>query len=512
MPFSLNTLHEFVDWFVPAELAADREMRKQARLFLISHLLGPFLGNVVPIALYVLDPDPGFEVTVLAISITSFWIFPPLLRVWGRYYNLIALVSIQNLIFCILWSCYFYGGVTSPTLPWVLTIPLLSFFYLGSSPTLRLVVLAMFVVNFGVFCALYFSGHVPEVGIPFSALQGLGLLSTAAASAYVIMMALFYARAVASQSEMAVEMRGHLKTAAELRRAATEAERASVAKADFLAKMSHELRTPLNAVIGYSQMLLEEAEDESDSESVADLERIHIAGQHLLRLVNDILDLSKIEAGKMEVFNEEIQFVGLVEEAVATVRPIAARNGNQISLEIRPRDRHHRVRCQQGSPRPVPGSGECGQIHARRQHPCPMRPARNGTWRPVAGIGSRHRRRHRARPDSGPLRAIRRGRRLQFEQIWWYRPGPRPQPEALPLDGRRCDRRKHLEYRKLLHHHAPGCAAPWDRGLGLRCVCRRRGRPIRSSGRPSRGCCCASREIHPVWPSEGSSRRQCIKY
>jgi len=100
--------------------------------------------------------------------------------------------------------------------------------------------------------------------------------------------------------------------------------------------MSHELRTPLNAVIGYSQMLLEEAEDESDAESVADLERIHIAGQHLLRLVNDILDLSKIEAGKMEVFNEEIQFVGLVEEAVATVRPLAARNGNQVSLEFEP--------------------------------------------------------------------------------------------------------------------------------------------------------------------------------
>ena len=332
MPLSLNTLHEFVDWFVPAELAADREMRKQARLFLISHLLGPFLGNVVPIALYVLDPEPGYEVAVLAISITSFWIFPPLLRMMGRYYNLLALISIQNLIFCILWSCYFYGGVTSPTLPWVLTIPLLAFFYIGSSPSLRLVVLAMFVINFVGFCLFYFTGHKPEVGIPFAALQGLGLISTAAASAYVIMMALFYARALASQSEMEGEMRGHLNTAAELRHAATEAERASVAKAEFLAKMSHELRTPLNAVIGYSQMLLEEAEDESDAESVADLERIHTAGQHLLRLVNDILDLSKIEAGKMEIFNEDIQFVDLVEEATANVRALALRNGNQISV------------------------------------------------------------------------------------------------------------------------------------------------------------------------------------
>ena len=69
--------------------------------------------------------------------------------------------------------------------------------------------------------------------------------------------------------------------------------------------MSHELRTPLNAVIGYSQILLEDAEDEGDSESIADLTKIHSAGQHLLKLVNEILDLSKIEAGKMELDLEE---------------------------------------------------------------------------------------------------------------------------------------------------------------------------------------------------------------
>ena len=332
MPLSFNTLHEFVDWFVPAEVAGDRELRKQARLFLISHLLGPFLGNVVPITLYILDPDPGYEVAVLATSITSFWIFPLLLRVWGRYYHLLALISIQNLIFCILWSCYFYGGVTSPTLPWVLTIPLLAFFYIGSSPRLRLIVLLMFAVNFTGFCLLYFGNPIPDVGIPFAALQGLGLVSTAAASAYVIMMALFYAKALASQAEMEGEMRGHLKTSAELRRAAAEAERASVAKAEFLAKMSHELRTPLNAVIGYSQMLLEEAADESDLETVADLERIHEAGQHLLRLVNDILDLSKIEAGKMDVFYEDIQFIELVEEAASNIKTLARRHGNTVAI------------------------------------------------------------------------------------------------------------------------------------------------------------------------------------
>src|SRR4030095_13528708 len=103
-------------WFIPAELAADREARKQARMFLISHLFGPFMGNVVPGALYLLDPPPGFDVAVLAASITSFWVFPFILRVVGRY-NLLVLLSVQNLIFCILWSCYFYGGGRLPAPP-----------------------------------------------------------------------------------------------------------------------------------------------------------------------------------------------------------------------------------------------------------------------------------------------------------------------------------------------------------------------------------------------------------
>lgn len=334
-PTSQAALNDLVDWFIPADIAADREMRKQARMFLISHLFGPFIGNVVPLALYVLDPKPGYQVAVLAASISGFWIFPFVLRAVGHY-NLLALISIQNLMFCILWSCFFYGGVTSPTLPWVLTIPLLAFFYLGSSPRLRLIVLAMFALNFAAFWGFSIAGHARMPTMDFAALQGLGLVSTIAASLYVTMMALFYARVLASQGELETEMRGHLATAAELRRATEEAERAGAAKADFLAKMSHELRTPLNAVIGYSQLLLEDAAEEDDAETAADLERIHSAGHHLLRLVNEVLDLSKIEAGKMELYNEETEIVPLVEEAVEQVRVAAARRGNAIAAVFAP--------------------------------------------------------------------------------------------------------------------------------------------------------------------------------
>src|SRR5205807_6002275 len=188
-------------YFIPPDIASDRDARNRVHVFLVSHILVPFIGNVVPLALYVLHPTPGYEVAVLAISITAFWIFPFVL--WaGAPYDPLALVSIQNLIFCILWSCYFYGGVTSPTLPWVLVIPLLAFFYLGSSKSLRVIVMIMFVANLAVFSSFYLFGHAVRDNLPVTAMQGLGLVSTVAASLYVAMMALYYAKIQASQAEI----------------------------------------------------------------------------------------------------------------------------------------------------------------------------------------------------------------------------------------------------------------------------------------------------------------------
>jgi signal transduction histidine kinase len=331
----IATLDRIVDYFIPPAIAADRELRQRAHVFLVSHILGPFIGNVVPIALYIVDPSPGYEVAVLALSITAFWVFPFLLKA-GVSYNPLALISIQNLIFCILWSCYFYGGVTSPTLPWVLTIPLLAFFYLGSSPRLRIIFIAMFAVNFALFCVFYVISFSTKNELPIDAMQGLGLVSTCAASIYVAMMALYYAKVLASQGELEAEMRGHLSTAVKLRAATEEAERAGAAKAEFLAKMSHELRTPLNAVIGYSQILLEDAQDEGDASSVADLQKIHGAGQHLLRLVSEILDLSKIEAGKMELHNEEADLAALIATAVEANSAVAKSRDNEVKLDLAP--------------------------------------------------------------------------------------------------------------------------------------------------------------------------------
>jgi signal transduction histidine kinase/DNA-binding response OmpR family regulator len=110
------------------------------------------------------------------------------------------------------------------------------------------------------------------------------------------------------------------------------AESANRAKSTFLANMSHELRTPLNAIIGYSEMLKEEAEELGSCESVPDLEKICSAGKHLLSLIDDILDISKIEAGRMDLYLETFEIHTLIESAVATARPLVDKNGNTLEV------------------------------------------------------------------------------------------------------------------------------------------------------------------------------------
>lgn len=115
--------------------------------------------------------------------------------------------------------------------------------------------------------------------------------------------------------------------------ARAEAEAANATKSIFLANMSHELRTPLNAIIGYSEMLIEEAEDLEPQEFVPDLEKIQRSGKLLLALINDLLDLSKIEAGKMNLYLETFNVNELIEGIIATVNPLIQKNNNQLILE-----------------------------------------------------------------------------------------------------------------------------------------------------------------------------------
>lgn len=328
-----KSYQKLIDYFVPHSLKADREATNQARMFLISHTFGPVLGNSVPLALFIFDPTPGWDILILSLSITAFWIFPFLLRAGARY-DLLVISSVINLNFSILWSCYFNGGITSPTLAWLLIIPILSLFYIGGEKRLQVHLLSLFALSFVIFLGAYSFFAPPLNDIPDIAMQALGLVSTSAALAYVATMAIYYARIFDAGVELESEVQRRREAMHELRDAVATADRAGLMKAEFLARMSHELRTPLNAVIGYSEILKEDALEVGGPQMDADVDRIHDAGQYLLRLINMILDLSKIEAGRMQFDVKTNSLPELIQTAISTEQAAIDKNNNTLHVHF----------------------------------------------------------------------------------------------------------------------------------------------------------------------------------
>jgi signal transduction histidine kinase/DNA-binding response OmpR family regulator len=137
----------------------------------------------------------------------------------------------------------------------------------------------------------------------------------------------------AAQSVLAIQ---NARLFSEIEEKGRQLESASQHKSQFLANMSHELRTPLNAIIGVTEMLCEDARDLNREDEIEPLNRVLNAGRHLLGLINDILDLSKIEAGKMEVHIEEFGIGPLIDDAVKTIETLAAKNSNRLVVDCEP--------------------------------------------------------------------------------------------------------------------------------------------------------------------------------
>ncbi len=237
----------------------------------------------------------------------------------------------------------------------------------------------------------------------------------------------------------------------EVAKAKETAEAANRTKSLFLANMSHELRTPLNAILGYSEMLQEEAADQGVQDFLPDLQKIHGAGKHLLSLINDILDLSKIEAGKMELYLETFSVPKLIEEVVETIRPLVKANANTL-----------RVHC----------PADLGTMHADMTK---MRQSlfnllsnaakftkegaislevsreimedREWIWFRVSdtGIGMTAGAVGKAVPDVQP------GGYLHHAQVRRIGPGSGPDAPLLPVDGRRCDRQQRAGREQHIH-------------------------------------------------------------
>lgn len=136
------------------------------------------------------------------------------------------------------------------------------------------------------------------------------------------------------QFKKAIELDFHMLVRNnELKEACQSADKANNAKSIFLANMSHELRTPMNAILGYSEMLMEDAEHTGQNDFVSDLGKINQAGKHLLSLINNVLDLTKIESGKMESYAEQFDVGTLTDEVSDTARPLVAKQNNELRIE-----------------------------------------------------------------------------------------------------------------------------------------------------------------------------------
>jgi len=349
-----SAFDRFLELFTPQ--IDDEDRRRQAGMFVRAQLFGPLVGGVTPAAMLAIPHQVWPQIPLLGVSLLGMWFILALFRAFPAAYTQLALISVCNTAFQILTLCFFYGGASSPFLVWIPVVALLAFLYLGDT---RITRVAVITISLGILAALYILWRVE--GFPHlisdANMVMPGLLSAMAMIFYTFSLTTYYTRVVNNQSALLREVARHQVTLAELEqtrdlalqaqeaaereraaalKAQSEAEGANKAKTLFLARMSHELRTPLNAVLGYSELLLEDEEAQRSEEEVEDLNRIIEAGKHLLAMVNDILDISRIEEGKLPLYADIVDLDQIVKEASNTAWPMINDNGNELVVQAEP--------------------------------------------------------------------------------------------------------------------------------------------------------------------------------
>jgi signal transduction histidine kinase len=324
-------IYRFIDWFIPANIRETESDRLMARTFVLLHVLGPIMGHSVTYFLAKTSAGGTWQFWTTEAIVVCFPAIPLLLRV-GKSLRLAAMVSVQLLVGLSLFGSFFFGGISSPLLPWFLIAMVLGFFYLADTITLTLVGVAVQLLCF--FGARLLVGEFPTLLAP----ESLGLVNTfsiLAALTYMTMLTLYYETVMRlrfSVEQETIDQRGRLEM---LRVAMVAAQQASKRKSIFLAKMSHELRTPLNAVIGYAEILRENfVEQPNSARKMQDLDRIHAAGRHLLALVNEVIDLSSIESNRVELTLEPVSVKSLTDEVIATASPLISKRDNRLLVNM----------------------------------------------------------------------------------------------------------------------------------------------------------------------------------
>lgn len=324
-------LNRATDWFIPASIRETESDLLTARTFVMLHLLGPLMGHSVTYFLRITHAGNTWQFWVVEGLVLGFFAIPLLLRATGSL-TVPAFLSVQLLVGLSLFGSFYFGGISSPLLPWFLIAMVLGFFYLSDRIGPVLTGIAVQLAAFVGARVIY--GSFPVI-IDAAMLDIANTFSILAALCYMTLLALHYETVMRIRMRVEQEMNEQRARLALLGDAMEAAEASSKRKSIFLAKMSHELRTPLNVVIGYAEMLRETCEeDESLAYKAQDLDRIHAAGRHLLALVNDVIDLSSIEANRLELSTEPVRVATLIDEVVATASPLIDKRGNRLVVNM----------------------------------------------------------------------------------------------------------------------------------------------------------------------------------
>jgi len=323
------------DWFIPATLLHARSSRGLARVFVATHLAAAVLGLAVVVYLRGIVAVNDFGLYCVALATAVFFALPFVLKRTGSM-SLVTLAAFQSMTIMSLVGTFEYGGFGSPFLPWLLVSLMSGLFYQSRRTGL---IVGLFLADVAVFFGfLVWRDHSAVAAN--SDLTVLGWVSIAVAMTYTAYMALYYARVIASRAELETEAERYRALSLDLEQARTAAEGLNRTRSLFFSKMSHELRTPLNAIIGYSEILLEDFEDQpvQNDQQMTDLRRINSTGRHLLSLVADVLDVNMVENGDSMIELSTIMLGRLCDDVVATAAPLVAERGNRLVVDCPLRD------------------------------------------------------------------------------------------------------------------------------------------------------------------------------
>ena len=325
-----KALHRGLDWLVPDRGTSDTATHWKTRMLAFGLLSGPLLADAVLLYIAIALPLNRAPLWIVAGGVHGFWLLLVALKRGARLERL-TLPILANAVLVGIVATLCYGGLNSPFLPWLVLAVAAGAFCLRHRPrrlgAAAIGTLALFAV-LGRLTAPIRQAPSPEM------LSNMGVICLFAAAAFIALLALYCTGAATALEDVSREAARQRGWIARMRRATDAAEEANSRKSLFLVNMTHRLRTPLNAVIGYSEMALEDAQQGYDQQQIADMSRINLASKHLLSLMTDVMDISKIEASKSELSVDTFELTRFFDNIVATARHLVVANGNELVVEI----------------------------------------------------------------------------------------------------------------------------------------------------------------------------------